>query len=178
MKICKKCNLQFEDEMQFCSKCGGTLEEQILEAEPVENIPEKEQGQGFEIGGKQELWSWEFWLSPNGRRNRKPYILYNVAVWLLSGVIALLTAVPLVGWAFGVLLFYANCINVIKRLHDVDMSGWWAVVPAVVSVGLLAAGSLIIGTIAFFVNVFLWIYLIFKKGTEGENKYGSDPLEV
>lgn len=175
MKICKKCNLTFEDEMQFCSKCGGNLEEQVLEAEPVESVPMENHEQGFEIGGKQELWSWEFWLSPKGRRNRKPYILYNVAVWLLGGVIALLTAVPLVGWAFGVLLFYANCINVIKRLHDVDMSGWWAVVPAIVCVGF-ATVSLIITAVAFAVNIFLWVYLIFKKGTEGSNKYGSDPL--
>ena len=56
MKICKKCNLKFEDEMQFCSKCGGPLEEEILEAEPVDQVPEREHKQGFDMSGKQELW--------------------------------------------------------------------------------------------------------------------------
>lgn len=95
MKICKKCNLKFEDEMQFCSKCGGQLEEEILEAEPVDQVPVQEHKQGFDMSGKQELWSWEFWLSPTGRRNRKPYIFYNIAVWLLSGVLAALIGLPL-----------------------------------------------------------------------------------
>lgn len=175
MKICKKCNLRFEDEMQFCSKCGGGLEEEVLEAEPVDDVPEQFHEKGFAMGNKQELWSWEFWLSPAGRRNRKPYIFYNIAVWLLSGVIAAAASLPVVGWAVALVLFYANCINVIKRLHDVDMSAWWAVTPAVLCVAT-ATVSTIIALVAFFVNIGLWVYLIFKKGTEGDNQYGPDPL--
>ena len=57
MKICKKCNLRFEDEMQFCSKCGGGLEEEVLEAEPVDDVPEQFHEKGFAMGNKQELCS-------------------------------------------------------------------------------------------------------------------------
>lgn len=177
MKICKKCNLKFEDEMQFCSKCGGPLEEEILEAEPVDQVPEQEQKQGFDMSGKQELWSWEFWLSPAGRRNRKPYIFYNIAVWLLSGVLAALIGLPLVGWGVAIVLVYANVINVIKRLHDVDMSAWWAVAPAVSALLSVAVLGGILSLMLVFINIFLWFYLIFKKGTEGENQYGPDPLK-
>ena len=42
-----------------------------------------------------------------------------------------------------------------KRLHDCWMSGWLQLIP--------------------WVNIFLYIFLIFKKGKIGKNKYGSNP---
>lgn len=176
MKICKKCNMKFEDDMQYCAKCGGTLEQEILEAVPVDNLPE-DKGFGFYYTFKQDLWSWEFWMSPNGRRNRQPYILYSVVMWLLSGVLAALCAIPVVGWIFGLVLLYANVINVVKRLHDVDMSGWWAIVPAVLAAVSLPVLGGILTIILGIINIGLWFYLLFKVGTKGSNQYGDDPLE-
>ena len=46
-----------------------------------------------------------------------------------------------------------------KRLHDLDHSGWWQLL------GLVPL-----------VNIGLGIYLLFWKGTNGENRFGSDPL--
>lgn len=61
------------------------------------------------------------------------------------GVIA---AVALVALVIGVLFM-------IRRLHDVDASGWWA---------LLALIPL--------VNLFFFLYILLKAGTPGPNRYG------
>lgn len=50
------------------------------------------------------------------------------------------------------------CLN-IKRLHDLDKSGWF----------------LLLNLIPI-VNWGLSIYLLFFKGTEGPNRFGADPL--
>lgn len=165
--------------MQFCSKCGKTLEVEVLEAEPADETAVEEQ-HTFEQP-KQDVWTMDFWFSPHGRRNRKPYIYYLMAVWLLGGSIsATLTAffAPL-GTLFGALIFYMDCINCIKRLHDVEMSGWWVIIPTVALYGSIFGtfvGSAVISfPVAFIILVakcFLWVYLLFKKGTEGPNQYG------
>ena len=83
-----------------------------------------------------------------------------------------------------------------RRLHDMNLSGWW-------QAGVYFAGAAIIGVIvltmgaAFFMDpmtagvtgifvlmAILIAYLIFfimlsvVRGTKGPNKYGPDPLEV
>jgi len=47
----------------------------------------------------------------------------------------------------------------VKRLHDLDKSGWWALL-----------------TFIPVINFFVLLYLGIKKGTEGPNKFGEDPL--
>lgn len=58
----------------------------------------------------------------------------------------------------------------IRRLHDINLSGWWVLLCAVLFyieqfyiVSILGA-------------IFLLI-LILKKGTKGPNRFGEDPLE-
>ena len=46
----------------------------------------------------------------------------------------------------------------VRRLHDTDKSGWWMLLAIVPIVSLIL--------IIFFV----------KKGTDGDNRFGSDPL--
>ncbi|MCT4605328.1 MAG: DUF805 domain-containing protein [Marinisporobacter sp.] len=49
----------------------------------------------------------------------------------------------------------------IKRLHDIERSAW----------------HLLLNFIPIY-NIYLTILLLFKKGTDGPNKYGEDPLGV
>lgn len=51
------------------------------------------------------------------------------------------------------LTFYINLIVVIKRLHDINMSGWWLILFLLISPAMLL--------------------LLFIPGTEGANKYGD-----
>ena len=106
-------------------------------------------------------WKQDF-LCFEGRINRKVFVLrnlilygasvlVNLVMWLVLGdvlgIVSLIFAVP--GFSLG-----------IRRLHDLDKSGWFALI--------------------YFIpvlNLALEIYLLFWKGTEGSNQYGSDPLQ-
>ena len=52
----------------------------------------------------------------------------------------------------------SSCL-VIRRLHDVDRSGWW---------------YLIVFTIVGMIPLLIWYC---TKGTEGDNRFGKDPLQ-
>ena len=56
------------------------------------------------------------------------------------------------------IIISSTCL-VIRRLHDVDRSGWW---------------YLIIFTIVGMIPLLIWYC---TKGTEGDNRFGKDPLQ-
>ena len=58
-----------------------------------------------------------------------------------------------------IFIIIASTCLVIRRLHDVDKSGWW---------------YLIIFTIIGIIPLLIWYC---SKGTDGENRFGKDPLE-
>ncbi|WP_151826513.1 DUF805 domain-containing protein [Acinetobacter oleivorans] len=64
-------------------------------------------------------------------------------------------ASALVVWAFSLFLIYLNIVLVVRRLHDLNKSGW---------MGLL----LFIPVVQFF----FMIYLLLASGTAGPNEYG------
>ena len=143
----------------------------------------------FQIDNIREMFfSWE------GRLNRKPYILrclalglIMTAIYILLMVIAFTTAaaqmgngipmmgngipmmgngIPMMG-AFGAtyILYLPFIISgyllAIRRLHDLDLSAFFILLSFVPVV-----------------SFFFALYLIFKKGTEGPNSYGPDPLST
>jgi uncharacterized membrane protein YhaH (DUF805 family) len=66
---------------------------------------------------------------------------------------------PVMQWAFGIafaLSYWIFTASYAKRLHDLDMSGWWAVVFNPTAYGPAAV----------------------RNGTRGPNRYGPDPLEA
>ena len=89
-----------------------------------------------------------------------------------------------------------------RRLHDFNYSGWWqilfvapsvvafaAVVTVVVGIAMGVAGGadagivsvigitgLLVAILCWLVTIVFQIFLFFKKGTKGPNKYGEDPL--
>ena len=58
-----------------------------------------------------------------------------------------------------IFIIIASTCLVIRRLHDVDKSGWW---------------YLIIFTIIGIIPLLIWYC---SKGTDGDNRFGKDPLE-
>ncbi len=58
-----------------------------------------------------------------------------------------------------IFIIIASTCLVIRRLHDVDRSGWW---------------YLIIFTIIGMIPLLIWYC---SKGTDGDNRFGKDPLE-
>lgn len=108
------------------------------------------------------------------RLNRQRYFGYSLLLTLLIFVLAfglgmagILTAEMMLTHSMeinlgfmAVTLWPSICLSV-KRLHDLDKPGWLWVLFIVPLVGF-----------------FLWIYLTFWKGTEGENQFGPDPLAL
>lgn len=104
-------------------------------------------------------------FSYQARLNRQPYLLRNIILWLINVVAALLLevdmAVPIIlGAVLSIAAGISNIMLTIRRLHDIGKSGWWILL--------------------FFVplvNVIFYLYVYLKKGTDGPNEYGPDPLE-
>ena len=102
-----------------------------------------------------------------GRSRRKEYwyfVLFSLIVSLvLSAVDALLgtfgsSNVGLLGGIYGLAVLIPSIAVSVRRLHDIDRTGWW------VLIGLVP----VIGTI---------VLLVFaaSDGTPGENRFGPNP---
>ena len=127
----------------------------------------------FQIDNIREMFfSWE------GRLNRKAYILRCLALGLaLTAVYILLMAIafgtaaaqmgngiPTMGafsasYIFCLPFIISGYLLAIRRLHDLDLSAFFILLSFVP-----------------IVSFFFALYIIFKKGTEGPNSYGPDPL--
>lgn len=106
-----------------------------------------------------------------GRLNRLPYLIRTMFLYIVPALIVryanawsdqqvnpplLLAKVLLVGV---VIVVIVSWLQAVKRLHDLDMSGWY--------------------TLIFLVpvlNVVFQLYLLFKKGSDGSNRYDEEPL--
>jgi uncharacterized membrane protein YhaH (DUF805 family) len=104
-------------------------------------------------------------LSVKGRLNRARYFGYMIVLNILVGVISAIiqTTVSGVVLVIGIILLLVSCIVdifiVIKRFHDLNRPGI----------------HFLLLLIPLY-NIYLAFVLLFKKGTEGPNKYGEDPL--
>lgn len=57
----------------------------------------------------------------------------------------------------GLILIPNTIILNIRRIHDINLSGWW----------------LLLGLIPYVGNILVWLVLLFWPGTKGENKFGE-----
>lgn len=104
-------------------------------------------------------------FSPSSRINRLRYWAHSMlfalgmfGVFLVIGLVASFVSLT-VGIVLGVIAYIAvlvfSFILIIQRLHDLNKTGWMS---------LLAIIPL--------ANIYLFVLLIFFKGTEGRNNYG------
>ena len=103
-----------------------------------------------------------------GRSRRKEYwyfVLFSLIVSLvLSAVDALLgtfsssTNVGLLGGLYGLAIIIPTIAVSVRRLHDIDRTGWWVLISLVP----------VIGTIVLLVFAVL-------DGTPGQNRFGPNP---
>jgi len=112
------------------------------------------------------------WKDFNGRSSRSEYwwatffviltsIFTNILTLFLGlsgSIVAIIVLLLIV--IFSLFLTIASLALVVRRLHDTNKSGWW---------------YLIIFTI---IGVLPLLYWYCKKGDEGENKFGSNPLDL
>lgn len=82
------------------------------------------------------------------------FIIFYVLVIILAAIAPILGIIGL-----GLLAFIIPMLAVsIRRLHDLDKSGWWYLI------GFIPLAGLIL------------LYWFCLKGTEGDNRFGPDPL--
>ena len=91
-----------------------------------------------------------------GRLNRWRFFTKSLKLIVLSFIGGILSP-------FGLILVLASffgsiCITV-RRLHDLNKSGWFSLVSFIP-----------------YVNFIFALYVLLAKGTDGVNKYGRDPL--
>ena len=93
----------------------------------------------------------------SGRSARAEYWYHILFLMILGGISSLIS--PILQLIVSLVLMIPSIAVAIRRLHDIGKSGWWYFIIFIP----------IVGAILFL----LWTC---RKGTEGENVYGSDPL--
>lgn len=97
-------------------------------------------------------------FNAEGRVGRKDWIIWIVGIAIIFGILSWILG-DRGQWVQALLSIIAGVAGIfmgIKRLHDLNKTGWLyllAIVPIV--------------------NFFFALYLIFIKGTEGNNQYGA-----
>lgn len=93
----------------------------------------------------------------SGRANRKEYWCFQFLSGTLGVILWMLFSQ--IGWFIYAFLFLIPSLSVtVRRLHDVELSGWWSLV-TFIPFGALAL-----------------LFALVKKGDLEENKYGSPSL--
>src|SRR5262245_37642675 len=78
------------------------------------------------------------------------YALFSLPVAIVGGPISILVSLA---------FFLPNLSIAVRRLHDLDYSGWWVLLALIPVVGLI-------------VLVIWWC----RRGTVGPNRFGPEPL--
>ncbi|MFA6265260.1 MAG: DUF805 domain-containing protein [Pseudolabrys sp.] len=105
------------------------------------------------------------YVSGGGRASRSEYWYFTLFIVILSIVASILDAAmfPLMdAGPFNLIvslgLFLPSWAVAIRRLHDIDRTGWW---------------MLIAFTVIGIILLLIWFCM---RGTQGDNRYGPDPL--
>ena len=115
------------------------------------------------------LTSLKYFIKFNGRSCRtesRYFLIFNIIIGLTAGLIdmimgftiEIIPGIPtlILSEITRGILILPNVSLVIRRLHDINKSGWW---------------MLLFFTIVGLIPMFYWLY--FKEGDQSENNYGT-----
>ena len=196
MSFCGNCGSQLDAGQKFCPNCGSktvSLEKPAAPPAPQQGGAYGAQQQPPVYGGGQQSPGYggapqppyggggapqprsegirEMFLTYHGRLNRKPYILRGLLVGITSSILSnvmgvmaessslALNLVSLVLLVVVLALCVVSVMLMIRRWHDLGKSGWFSLL-------------LLVPLVNFVVGLYLWV----KKGDDGPNQYGEDPL--
>jgi len=100
----------------------------------------------------------------SGRASRSEYwywILFIFIADIVAGIIDSVLGIQIVTGLFGLVTIIPNIAIAIRRLHDLDRTGWW----------------ILLGFIPLIGWIILLIWYV-TKGTDGPNRFGPDPLAL
>ena len=105
----------------------------------------------------------------SGRARRKEYwmfILFYIIVYIslviidvISGTFSSENGYGILAALFALAALIPSLAIGARRLHDINKSGWWQLLYLIPIIG-----------------VFIMLFFLVSKGTEGENRFGVDPL--
>ena len=156
---CRTCGSETPGDAQFCEGCGASLSSGRVAARP--GLPTVGFGEAISRG-------FTNYFTFSGRASRPEY-------WWWVLFTALVAIIPL-----SILVtFIPSLALASKKLHDIGKSGWSLILP----LGGLILGFLLwsqlglLGLVLFPASIVLLIVWLAKKGYEGPNKYGPDPIQ-
>ena len=109
-------------------------------------------------------------------------LLGNTILSLFDGFVLGMSSIQLASLVFVLVIFLPSICATTRRLHHDNHRGWWQSIwlaPVFVigaGHGLDMSNLMVVGgiaTIACFVMLLVWLI---SKGTEGDNRFGSNPL--
>jgi len=138
----------------------------------------------------------QIWFGFSGRINRaKLWLVSLVNTAIVSVFAGVAYAIGTIGWVILGLLYIAVLVSglgiVIRRLHDRNKSGWWALIFYAVPIALSLVGfgisHAIEGGVGQAINgvfslislgFYIWAFVELGclRGTVGDNRFGPDPL--
>ena len=94
-----------------------------------------------------------------GREGRKVFWLFTLNLFIVNLLLGLVSA-GFISMLISILVLLPSLGLSVRRLHDIDFSGWWVLVGFIPFIGII-------------------VVLVFacRPGTKGENKYGPVPVE-
>jgi len=99
----------------------------------------------------------------SGRARRTEYWMFALVNFLIEVVLVILSAATHSGLFIALIVLYGLAVLLpslavlVRRIHDIGMSGWW------ILIGLIPFGGLVLLVFALI------------PGNQGPNRYGDDP---
>jgi uncharacterized membrane protein YhaH (DUF805 family) len=123
----------------------------------------------------------------HGRARRSEfwwYILVVIVLQVVLGIIQRFIGTQLLTGLLSLALLLPNLGVAVRRLHDINKTGWWILLPLAPMVLALIFTFMFQWTIAMILGVatlacsILLIYWYAQPGTAGQNPYGPDPKKA
>ena len=129
-----------------------------------------------------------------GRANRKEYIVFSVFFLLIAKFLGLFIPdnfmssngdsidFSKIEYPVYIILFFVLFLAIpslsltIRRLHDLNFSGWWTLFIFFICILIIPLYSILLGGDINIVTYIIDIPLFIFKGTSGTNNYGEPPI--
>lgn len=186
MKLCTHCNQEFDDSLNICSHCGS----EFAETTHTQTLLYKENDLDFKKLAIQPLYKY---FDLKGRATRTEYwgfflfsMVLNFVQGMFFGILGGLTQLStfsLLSSLVSLILVIPSITVSVRRLHDIDRSGWYLLIPSAFSaitllsilffsIQLIFLPLFAIGAIGCFVSSFYLLFLFCNDSDKETNKYG------
>jgi uncharacterized membrane protein YhaH (DUF805 family) len=86
------------------------------------------------------------------------FFLVNILISIVVTIIGRIIHLPVIGMLYSLAVLVPGIAVAVRRLHDIDKSGWWLLISLIPLIGAI------------------WlIVLLATEGTRGSNPFGADP---